>query len=101
MRKQVIDRINALRIDGKPPSVIASALGISVNTVKSYIYRHPQIPGTHRCLGCGKAVLQPDGRKEKKFCSDRCRSSYWNTRYREGGKSDERKETTHRGIQPG
>ena len=32
-----------------------------------------------RCLCCGIPVVQNPGRKEKKFCSDRCRAKWWNT----------------------
>ena len=28
---------------------------------------------------CGKEVVQPGGRKEKKFCSDKCRNKWWNS----------------------
>ena len=62
---------------------VAKELGISVNTVKSHIRRHPVIPGTLPCVCCGKPVLQKTGRKAKKYCSDRCRITYWNHRYRE------------------
>lgn len=33
----------------------------------------------HHCLCCGKEVVQPRGRKEKKFCSDKCRNKWWNS----------------------
>lgn len=33
----------------------------------------------HHCLCCGKEVVQPGGRKEKKFCSDKCRNKWWNS----------------------
>lgn len=36
------------------------------------------------CPQCGKPVTQRSGHK-KKFCSDRCRSAYWNYKYRKGG----------------
>ncbi len=35
--------------------------------------------GNHFCLCCGKEVAQTPGRKEKKFCSDRCRNKWWNS----------------------
>ena len=31
----------------------------------------------HRCPYCGAIVIQTPGRKEKKFCSDKCRSRWW------------------------
>lgn len=33
----------------------------------------------HYCLCCGKEVVQPGGRKEKKFYSDKCRNKWWNS----------------------
>ena len=34
---------------------------------------------THTRPQCGKPVAQKEGRKEKKFCSDKCRTSWWNS----------------------
>ncbi len=91
MRKREIIALDNMRIQGKKPTEIANALGISVNTVKSHIRRHPDISGTLCCQHCGKPVMQTEGRKTKKFCSDKCRSSYWNRKYREGGQTGELK----------
>ncbi len=44
MRKREIIALDNMRIQGKKPTEIANALGISVNTVKSHIRRHPDIP---------------------------------------------------------
>lgn len=78
MYKQQIDKLNNLRLQGYKPAFIATVLGLSVNTVKSHIRRHPTIPNTLFCQHCGKPVLQNKGRKEKRFCSDKCRITYWN-----------------------
>ncbi|MBO5639925.1 MAG: hypothetical protein J5916_08480 [Oscillospiraceae bacterium] len=83
MRLQQINTINALRLQGQTPTQIARATGISINTVKSHIRRHPDVPGTVRCKCCGRYVLQTPGKKKKLFCDDRCRSRYWNSVYRE------------------
>ena len=85
MKKQESDKLNQLRLHGVPPSAIAQELGLSVNTVKSYIRRHPNIGNTVKCQWCDEPVLQSAGRKQKKFCSDRCRITYWNHRYRREG----------------
>nr|DAT23143.1 MAG TPA: DNA gyrase subunit A [Caudoviricetes sp.] len=55
---------------------IASALGLPVNGVKTYCRRHPVV--IHVCLQCGTPVPQAPHRKQKKFCSDRCRTNWWN-----------------------
>lgn len=88
MNTQTIKAIDSLRLLGMTPTVISETLGVSVNTVKSHIRRHPVLPGTVCCLYCGKPVLQNEGRKAKKFCSDKCRISYWNHRYRDKEKHD-------------
>lgn len=88
-KTQIVD----LRGEGYGYVRIAQALGISENTVKSFCRRKklvgkavpPQVmPPTvreekHFCLCCGEAVVQTPGRKEKKFCSDRCRNRWWNS----------------------
>ena len=74
--------ISQMRLEGKKSTEIATALGISVNTVKSHIRRHPEVINAVLCLNCGKAVPQTPGRKHKKFCSDKCRTTWWNHTYR-------------------
>ena len=67
---------------------IANMLGISTDTVKSHCKRHNIMKGIppsdsasqgHFCLQCGKPILQDPKRKEKKYCSDACRSKWWNS----------------------
>ncbi len=38
MKKQETDRINQLRVQGVPPSVIARELGLSINTITLLLY---------------------------------------------------------------
>lgn len=83
MKKQEIETIKQMRLNGATPTEIARNLNLSVNTIKSHIRRHPEISATGKCLFCGVPVVQPEGRKRKKFCSDRCRISYWNHRRKE------------------
>ena len=79
MRLQDKIAINNMRLERHSPSEIAAKLGLSPSTVRSYIHRHPNIPGTKACKHCGKPLMQPKGRREKKFCSDSCRMAWWNT----------------------
>ncbi len=79
MKKEDMIAIGNMRLQGKSAGAIAVALGLSVNTVKSYLRRHPDMGCTHFCPQCGKPVMQVEGRKEKKFCSDQCRSRWWNS----------------------
>lgn len=79
MTKQEIETLNLMRSHGKSAADIAIALGLSVNTVRSYIRRHPPKDAVQvGCRRCGKLVMQVKGRKAKYFCSDRCRNAWWN-----------------------
>ena len=69
-----------LRRSGDGYGQIAAALGISINTVKSFCRRHglaAEVKGSG-CEQCGKAVSQNPGRKRKRFCCDACRNRWWN-----------------------
>lgn len=77
MTDEDMGRISSLKQQGKSAAAIAEMLDISVNTVKSYLRRHPGTEDTHVCPQCGKAVPQNKGRKEKRFCSDKCRMGWW------------------------
>ena len=79
MRLQDKIAINNMRLEGHSPTVIAAKLGIPAGTVRSHIHRHPNIPGARACKNCGRPLMQPKGRREKKFCSDACRMAWWNS----------------------
>ncbi len=78
-------QILILRNAGYGYSRIASKLGISQNTVKSYCRRNNitetgKVRATEStCLQCGAPIKQNEKRKEKKFCSDKCRMLWWNS----------------------
>lgn len=79
MTKQEIETLNLMRSHDKSAADIAIALGLSVNTVRSYIRRHPPKDAVQvGCRQCGKPIMQHKGRKAKHFCSDRCRNAWWN-----------------------
>ena len=79
------EQIKALRQRGMGYIRVAQALGISENTVKSFCRRN-KLTGEvkqgklaeHFCCYCGIPVTQNPHRKEKKFCSDKCRMKWWN-----------------------
>lgn len=94
MTKEQRDAIVKLRGKGYGYGWIADSLGISVNTVKSFCRRNHLneiLPAdgvktnltldedAHFCQCCGKPVVQVRGRKRKKFCSDKCRMTWWNS----------------------
>ena len=80
MTKQEIEQLQLMRSKGVPSAEIAERLCVSVNTVRSYIRRHP-LPKELQssCLYCGSLITVVKGRKEKRFCSDKCRNRWWNT----------------------
>ena len=72
MTKHEIEILNVMRSRGKTAMDIALTLQISVNTVRSYIRRHPPEDAVRvECRQCGKPSLQVKGRKAKYFCSDK------------------------------
>ena len=64
MKKQDMETINTMRLQGKSPAEIAWSLGISVNTVRSYIRRHPELEGGKPCKNCGRPISALPGRKK-------------------------------------
>ena len=94
MNQQQKEQIIALREQGESCAKIADNLGLSVNTVKSFCRRNtgfvapkPEIKsptqtaveGDNHCPQCGNKIVQINGRKTKKFCSDACRVAWWNS----------------------
>ena len=81
-------QIKDLRAKGYGYGRISQILGISTNTIKTFCKRNgmggvadnqtPDAAEMHFCLCCGIPVEQNSGRKEKKFCSDKCRNQWWN-----------------------
>ena len=100
MTKKEKTDILRLREDGYTMPQIAAELCISLNTVKSFLYRKsqpaaedglaaepttplpmPPLPSdrvVRPCLYCGTDVRQLPHHKTKKFCSDECRIKWWN-----------------------
>lgn len=93
MTEKQKEQIVKLREAGYGYIRIAQAISVSENTVKSYCRRNNMSgvsksqtlkmeanpdEGMHFCLNCGIEVKQNPGRKEKRFCSDKCRNQWWN-----------------------
>lgn len=83
-------KISKLRRDGLGYKKIAAALDLPVNSVKTYLRRHPTDENAAAisdfCEMCGKPIVQTPHRKQKRFCSDSCRISWWNAHPDKGGK---------------
>lgn len=86
MTEGVKIQIRRLREEGYGYKDIAKVLVMPAATVKSFCQRdgingraeNSITDQTHFCLCCGLPVRQNEGRKEKKFCSDTCRTVWWN-----------------------
>ena len=73
-----VTQINSLRQEGKGYRSIASALGLPMNSVKSWCRRHPlEARQTGYCLYCGAEIVSTPHKRERKYCSDQCRLSWW------------------------
>jgi len=76
------ERIASLRGEGASYAQIAAALGKSKNTIQAHCRRYGlgsgvSIKYTGRvCDHCGKR-LATSSRKNKRFCSDACRLTWW------------------------
>ena len=85
--QQQKEQISKLRASGASFGKIASALGVSINTVKSYCQRNPisaeaapapKTPSnTDRCPQCNAMLEQSPGHRQKRFCSPKCRMAWW------------------------
>lgn len=81
-------QIQKMRAEGLSYGRISQALGINTNTIKTYCKRHglggvvvesAPVDGEKKfCIYCGVSIIQMSGRKEKRFCSDKCRNKWWN-----------------------
>lgn len=81
--------IKRLRNDGWGYMHIAEMTAVPVGTVRTFCRRNgltgraDNNSNIRGCLQCGNPVTQNPGRKEKKFCSDVCRTKWWNTHHRQ------------------
>lgn len=71
-----IKEIVILQKRGNGYTKIAKITRLLVNTVKSYVARHP-IEKEDVCLCCGETLEQKDKRKHRIFCSKKCKNKWW------------------------
>ena len=84
MTKEQQQAIIRLKNGGLSLSQISTRLGISRSTVKSFCQRlqaatqtTTETKGT--CEQCGLPLRFREGRAHPRFCSDKCRTAWWNT----------------------
>ena len=71
-----------LKEKGLSYSKISKKTGISENTIKSFFRRENLKNAREKeegknCKYCGKDLIQTKGHRQKKFCSDKCRTAWW------------------------
>lgn len=76
MSKETKLEICRLRKEGFGPTAIARKLGLSVNTVKGYIYRHFTMRDA-RCQYCGAYIRIPKHPKPGNILCASCRKRFF------------------------
>jgi predicted transcriptional regulator len=71
-------QIEALRKKGQSYATIGKELGISPNSVKSFCQRAGGKIFDTVCRNCGAPLNRNPRAKEKSFCSNHCRQTWWN-----------------------
>ena len=74
------EQVRYLRCEGLGYGAIATRLGISENTVKSFCRRNNLTGVASKepvvvCRNCGRPLPQYSKRKQRKFCSEACRQA--------------------------
>lgn len=58
---------------------IAFILEISVSTAENYIRDLEENNEFQYCENCGRRMISIKGKKQKRFCCDKCRNEWWNS----------------------
>lgn len=83
-------QIQSLREQGYGYATIAKAVGLKKDTVVAFCRKQgltgTKAPSNERvevrvdiCRNCGKPLIQTPGIKKRVFCSDECRTAWWNS----------------------
>lgn len=70
-------KITEMRTSGASYAVIASAVSLSVGTVKAFCSRHITEPKEDGCKRCGGEIINTPGHRQRVFCSAECQKLYW------------------------
>lgn len=80
-------KINELRKQGYGYKKIAKELSMTISVVRhvcNTLKDEDLLVGN--CKNCGKKIKSIKGKKQKKFCSDKCRWDWWNNHQKEVNK---------------
>ena len=76
MSLNIKEKVIELKVKGYSYKEISEKLGIPISTAKTYL-RRENISVVNKCKFCGADLVNIPGKKAKKFCSDKCRMSWW------------------------
>ena len=66
--------------EGKGYRAISKELRLPLTTIASFIQKHKENLDIAWCAFCGKEMKPQVGNRTKRFCSDQCRTKYWNSK---------------------
>ena len=73
-------KVLQLKKNGFSYRQICDKTGLSLGTIKSICSRaHDSNENVSKCIFCDAEIRSLKGKKHKKFCSDKCRMSWWNS----------------------
>lgn len=76
------NQIISMRKQSITYAAISDALGIPVNTIKTFCRRNGMTKENNRdkavCKNCGCKITNTPGARPRLFCSDHCRQVWWN-----------------------
>lgn len=96
MTEKQIKQINAMRNRGATYSEIAVATCLSESAIKSYCWRHKiqvvekksdEHNSSILCPNCKVVIIQKPKQKPRRFCSEKCRTTWWNKNRKIANKS--------------
>jgi DNA-binding CsgD family transcriptional regulator/endogenous inhibitor of DNA gyrase (YacG/DUF329 family) len=76
------EQIRQMRGGGESYGAIADTLSLPKDTVKSYCRRNLNAQSENpsdTCPQCGVTLVQLPHKRQKKYCSGKCRMEWWNT----------------------
>jgi len=72
-------KVQELRKEGLSYQTIAISIGVTSETVRSFLRRQKNKSNEARCKNCDAKLNFIPGKMPKKFCSDKCRMAWWNS----------------------
>lgn len=74
----ITQKMLELREEGYGYKKIANELQLTRDHVRNVCNKKTKNPLEGLCKNCGMKIKSIEGRKKKKYCSDKCRYIWWN-----------------------